>query len=154
MVWIEVDDESQVGSSSPLLARFAYWSRHRDHSLSISPKLALPRSDLLGRLLSTDIKNRSHLRQLGRYLKEQGWFPNPGSPDKDQTSGPSPPLQGRGWIPHLSVLVDGHLLRSHLPTVSWVPGFPRQGECPGILDLCSTELLHKKTQAPTSWRPK
>ena len=41
----------------------------------------------VNRFLATNVENRSHLRQLGRYLKEQGRFPNSRiSPDEDQTS--------------------------------------------------------------------
>ena len=104
--------------------------------------------DLLGRLLSTNLENRSHLRQLGRHLEKEGRFPNPWiSPDEDQTSWHNPASKDAVKFFHLGLgpmdIDGGHIRQFHGFGL-----FTRQGY-PSILDLCNLDLLDKRRPRTT-----
>ena len=135
-----------------------YLCTHALHiGLSIEVKLAIDISqslctefDLLGRLLATDIENRSHLRQLGRDLKEQGWFPYPWiSPDEDQTSWDDTASKDAVEFLHFRLgpmdIDGGHIRQFHGFGL-----FTRQGY-PSILNFCNLNFLHKRRPSSTVW---
>ena len=114
------------------------------------PQALCTEFDLLGRLLSTDIENRSYLRQLGRYLEEQGRFPNPWiSTDENETPWDHSSTKDAVEFFHLGLgtmdIDGGHIRQFHGFSLFTCQGYP------GILDLCNFDFLHKGRPSSTVW---